>query len=72
MKKKLFWLQLAALGLSIFSVIALGILIFSRNGLENLTPVYVLAGLALAGVLANAGLATARVLWELRERNQQK
>lgn len=68
MKKKLFWLQLAALGILILSVVVLGVLIFSRHGLENLTLVYVFAGLALVGFWGNAAAAAARVLWERNNR----
>lgn len=64
MKRKLFWLQLAALGVTLVSLAAMGILIFSRNGLENLTPVYLLAGLGIAGFVGNACLALVRLWWE--------
>ncbi|WP_158590887.1 hypothetical protein [Acutalibacter sp. 1XD8-33] len=64
MRRKLFWGQIAALSVTIVSVIVLGVLILTRHGLENLALVYVFAGLGIAGFWANAGLAVARVLWE--------
>ncbi len=64
MKQRLFWLQLAALGLALAGLAGMGVLIFSRHGLDNLVPLYIFAGLGVAGFLANAGLAVARVLWE--------
>lgn len=64
MKKKLFLWQLAALGLVVVSVAALGVLIFSRHGLDNLVPLYIFAGLGMVGFIGNAVLAVARVLLE--------
>lgn len=72
MKRKLFWLQLAAIGLILVSLAAMGILIFSRHGLDNLMPLYVFAGLGMIGLVANACIAVARAWWEWRERNGRK
>lgn len=64
MKRKLFWLQLAAIGLTAVSLAAMGIMLFTRHGLDNLVPLYVFAGLDIVGFVANACLAAARVWLE--------
>lgn len=68
MKQKLFWLQAAALGVVLVSLAGIGVLIFSRHGLDNLVPLCIFAGLGIAGFAANAVLAVARVLWERNNR----
>lgn len=64
MKQKLFWGQLAAIGLVLIGVAGIGVLLFTRHGLDDLGPLYGFAGLGVTGFLANAALAVIRVLWE--------
>ncbi|MCI9553149.1 MAG: hypothetical protein HFE94_06420 [Acutalibacter sp.] len=63
MKKRIFYLQLVAIGLIILGVAGLGVILFRRDQ-TNMTALYVFAGLGIVGFIGNAVLAVFRLLLE--------
>lgn len=68
MKKKLLYLQIIALAVTVLGVLGLGALVFSQDAM-NMTAVYIFAGLGVTGFVGNAVLALLRVLVEKIEKD---